>query len=167
MNLRQQLLGGATSYGPLLLSDSHIIAELVGSIGYGHVIIDHEHSPTNVASGQLMLQALRGSSASVPIVRLPAANDPVYMKKVLDSLQRCQEECWYPWSKMLPLLVPSYNPFDIPTTNNNNIALLEEVESAAARRPLSGPRVTERFPWRNTCESVRTNCSSWSRWSLH
>jgi 2-keto-3-deoxy-L-rhamnonate aldolase RhmA len=86
MNLRQQLLNGATSYGPLLLSDSPIIAELVGSIGYGHVIIDHEHSPTNVASGQLMLQALRGS-ASVPIVRLPAANDPVYMKKVLDSLQ--------------------------------------------------------------------------------
>jgi 2-keto-3-deoxy-L-rhamnonate aldolase RhmA len=96
MNLRRHLLNGATSYGPLLLSDSPIIAELVGSIGYGHVIIDHEHSPTNVASGQRMLQALRAGSscvgltaatATVPIVRLPSADDPVYMKKVLDSLQ--------------------------------------------------------------------------------
>jgi 4-hydroxy-2-oxoheptanedioate aldolase len=94
MNLRRHLLDGATSYGPLLLSDSPIIAEIVGSIGYGHVIIDHEHSPTNVASGQLMLQALQRTEPStmrttttVPIVRLPSANDPVYMKKVLDSLQ--------------------------------------------------------------------------------
>lgn len=86
MNLRRHLLNGASSYGPLLLSDSPIIAEIVSSIGYGHVIVDHEHSPTDIASGQRMLQALQGSP-TVPIVRLPSANDHVYMKKVLDSLQ--------------------------------------------------------------------------------
>jgi 2-keto-3-deoxy-L-rhamnonate aldolase RhmA len=97
-SLRQRLLRGATSYGPLLLSDSPIVAELLSVAGYGHVIVDHEHSPTDIRSGQAMLQAIQSahhqhsasSSSSAmqteAIVRLPA-HDTVYMKKVLDSLR--------------------------------------------------------------------------------
>ena len=84
--LKQHLLNGGKSYGSMLMSNLPIIAELMSSMGYGHLIIDHEHSPTDILSGQLMLQAIRNSQAAEPIVRLPSA-DPVYMKKVLDSIR--------------------------------------------------------------------------------
>jgi 2-keto-3-deoxy-L-rhamnonate aldolase RhmA len=115
-SLRQFLLQGGKSYGPLLLSDSPILAEILASVGYGHLVIDHEHGPTNIRSGQTLLQAIEGISArqelsrlrstaatnqepSYPhpiplptrateaIVRLPGPNDPVYTKKVLDSMR--------------------------------------------------------------------------------
>lgn len=95
MSLRQRLLSGGSSYGPLLLSDSPIIAEILAQTGYGHIIIDHEHSPTDVRSGQRLLQAIQSSYSSESlkgrylteaIVRLPAHN-PDYMKKVLDSMK--------------------------------------------------------------------------------
>jgi 2-keto-3-deoxy-L-rhamnonate aldolase RhmA len=115
-SLRQFLLQGGKSYGPLLLSDSPIVAEILASVGYGHVVIDHEHGPTNVRSGQTLLQAIEGVStrqelsrlrstaatnqgeppylhplpqprATEAIVRLPGPNDPVYTKKVLDSMR--------------------------------------------------------------------------------
>jgi len=89
--LRQALLNGSKSYGPLILSDSPIVAELLGGIGYGHIVVDHEHSPTNVRSGYNLLQAIQAGQRpenprTTPIVRVPSPNDPVYMKKVLDSL---------------------------------------------------------------------------------
>lgn len=84
--LKQHLLNGGKSYGSMLMSNSPIVAELMSSMGYGHLIIDHEHSPTDIPSGQLMLQAIRDSRATEPIVRLPSA-DSVYMKKVLDSMR--------------------------------------------------------------------------------
>jgi len=89
MSLRQQLLRGGKSYGPFVLSDSPIVAELLSLAGYGHIVIDHEHGPTDVRSGQVLLQAMQASSFSntEAIVRLPSPNDPVYMKKVLDSLR--------------------------------------------------------------------------------
>jgi len=88
MSLRQHLLSGGKSYGTMLLSNSPIVAELMASMGYSHLILDHEHCPTDVASGQQILQAIRAAqSKTEPIVRVPSANDPVYMKKVLDSLR--------------------------------------------------------------------------------
>lgn len=89
--LRQALLNGSKSYGPLILSDSPIVAELLGGIGYGHIVVDHEHSPTSVRSGYNLLQAIQAGQRpenprTTPIVRVPSPNDPVYMKKVLDSL---------------------------------------------------------------------------------
>jgi len=85
--LRQRLLSGAKSYGPMLMSDSPIVAELMAGMGYGHILVDHEHSVTDVRSGQAMLQGIAAAhSFAEPIVRLPSANDSVYMKKVLDTL---------------------------------------------------------------------------------
>ena len=87
-SLRQRLLRGARSYGPFLQSDSPIVAEVLSLAGYGHIVIDHEHSPTDVRSGQILLQAMQAANPETEaIVRLPSPNDPVYMKKVLDSLR--------------------------------------------------------------------------------
>lgn len=69
------------------MSNSPIIAELIASVGYGHVIIDHEHSITDIASGQTLLQAIDAANTDTePIVRLPG-HDRIYMKKVLDSMR--------------------------------------------------------------------------------
>jgi len=92
ISLRQRLLKGAKSYGPMLLSDSPVAAEILAGTGYGHILVDHEHSPTNVRSGQALLQAIQGAAAfssvkTEPIVRLPSPHDPAYMKKVLDSMR--------------------------------------------------------------------------------
>lgn len=102
-SLRQHLLRGGRSYGPLLLGDSPIVAELLSLVGYDHLVIDHEHGTTDIRSGLAMLQAMDAaqahfhddSSATPPrrrtrteaIVRVPAPHDPVYMKKVLDTLR--------------------------------------------------------------------------------
>ena len=69
------------------MSNSPIAAELLASMGYGHIIVDHEHSITNVASGQTILQAIAAAQTDTePIVRLPG-HDRIYMKKVLDSMR--------------------------------------------------------------------------------
>ena len=87
LSLKQHLRNGGRSYGPLLLGDSPMTAELLALVGYGHVLIDHEHSPTNVRSGYRMCQAIDAAQSDTQtIVRIPAA-DPVYMKQVLDSLR--------------------------------------------------------------------------------
>lgn len=95
MSLKHRLLNGGKSYGPMLMSDSPIVAELLALSGYGHIVVDHEHSVTDVRSGQAILQAIQAAQAvAVPgnptrteaIVRVPSPKDPAYMKKVLDSL---------------------------------------------------------------------------------
>jgi 2-keto-3-deoxy-L-rhamnonate aldolase RhmA len=95
-SLRQRLLQGAKSYGPMLLSDSPVAAEILATVGYGHILVDHEHSPTDIRSGQALLQAIQSAATmnhhnggvppTEPIVRLPS-HDPAYMKKVLDSMR--------------------------------------------------------------------------------
>jgi 2-keto-3-deoxy-L-rhamnonate aldolase RhmA len=94
-SLKQRLLHqAAKSYGPMLLSDSPVAAEILATIGYGHILVDHEHSPTDIRSGQALLQAVQaaaymnpnGVPRTEPIVRLPSHN-PAYMKKVLDSMR--------------------------------------------------------------------------------
>ena len=87
-SLRQRILQGGKAYGSLLMSNSPIVAELMGGVGYDFLVVDHEHSPTDVASGQLLLQGIRSANtATEPIVRVPSPCDKVYMKKVLDSLR--------------------------------------------------------------------------------
>ena len=103
MSLRQHLLNGGKSYGPLFMSDSTIVMEVLALCGYGHIVIDHEHSAIDVHRTQSLLQAMESSLQSIsktsdihdlrrrrrtePIIRLPGPNDAVYMKKVLDSLR--------------------------------------------------------------------------------
>lgn len=127
LSLRQFLRQGGKSYGPLLLSDSLVVAEILALAGYGHIVVDHEHSPTNVRSGQSLLQAIQGTTmqnslaatrAAEPIVRLPGPNDTVYMKKVLDSLR-------LPGGVLVPMV--------------DDVATAEAVVQAT-RYPLEGAR---------------------------
>ena len=81
MSLRRRLLDGGRAYGPLLMSDSPVVAELMGSVGYDFALVDHEHGPTDVRSGQRLLQAMDAAAAAAastsgrtrtePLVRVP------------------------------------------------------------------------------------------------
>lgn len=90
-SFRQRLWQGGRSYGPMLLSDSPVVTEIMSRASYGHVVIDHEHGPTDIRSGLDMLRAMQAATAGgretppCPIVRIPG-HDAVYMKKVLDTL---------------------------------------------------------------------------------
>ncbi|KAL3944269.1 MAG: hypothetical protein SGBAC_001663 [Bacillariaceae sp.] len=93
LSLRKYLLNGGKSYGPVCMSNSPIMMEILANSGYGHMIVDHEHAPTDIASGQTLLQAIdivRSTSSSnrptCPIVRVPD-HSPSYIKKVLDSMR--------------------------------------------------------------------------------
>lgn len=91
VSLRKHLLNGGKSYGPVCMSDSPIVMEILANSGYGHIIIDHEHAPTDIASGQTLLRAVdavrsMSSNHICPIVRVPD-HSPSYMKKVLDSMR--------------------------------------------------------------------------------
>ncbi|CAB9523512.1 2-oxo-heptane-1,7-dioate aldolase [Seminavis robusta] len=92
ISLRQRLLQGGRSYGPLIMSDSRIIAELLAGVGYDHLLVDMEHSPTNPQSAQRLLQAMDAAAAftaarTTPLVRLADNQDPASMKLVLDSMR--------------------------------------------------------------------------------
>ena len=75
--LRQRLLDGGRAYGPLLMSDSPVVAELMGAVGYDFALVDHEHCPADVRAGQRLLQALDAASSTSgrrrtePLVRVP------------------------------------------------------------------------------------------------
>lgn len=103
----------------MLMSNSPIIAELMASMGYGHLIIDHEHSPTDIAGSQHLLQAIRSAQTNTePILRLPSGADSAYMKKALDSLR-------LPGGVLVPMV--------------DNAAMAEAVVQSA-RYPPSGIR---------------------------
>jgi len=95
-SLRHTLLSSscAKSYGTFIMSSSPSVAELLSSVGYGHVVIDMEHSPLDVSSTVQMLRAVDsaryfGNSITMPthpIVRVPS-NDAVMTKRVLDILR--------------------------------------------------------------------------------
>ena len=87
LSLRQRLLQGGKSYGPLCMSDSPVVVELLSLAGYDHLLIDHEHSPTDQKSGLGLLRAIDAAQTKTePIIRLPN-DDPTYMKKILDSMK--------------------------------------------------------------------------------
>ena len=78
MSLRQRLSNGGRAYGPILMSDSPVVAELMASVGYDFAMVDHEHASTDVRSGQRLLQAMDAASAggqergrTEPLVRVP------------------------------------------------------------------------------------------------
>lgn len=93
-SLRTNLLrNNGKSYGPFILSASPNIAELLAGIGYSHIVVDMEHSPTDISKTTSMLRAIdsaaRGKSPvnNFPIVRAPAHNDIAMTKRILDVLR--------------------------------------------------------------------------------
>lgn len=89
-SLRKRLLSSAfeKSYGPLLFSASPTIAELMSNVGYGHIVVDMEHSPLEISSTLQMLRAIDASSSDIcTIIRAPAPKDITMTKKILDILK--------------------------------------------------------------------------------
>ena len=80
MSLRRRLLDGGRAYGPILMSDSPVVAELMALVGYDFAMVDHEHAPTDARSGQRLLQAMDAAATftsdqdrrrTEPLVRVP------------------------------------------------------------------------------------------------
>lgn len=96
LSLRQRLLKGSKAYGPILLSDSPIVAEVLATVGYDFLILDQEHSVANPSSTQHMIRAIQSMQVHMPslssqevknppsiIVRLPSPQSAV--QHTLDS----------------------------------------------------------------------------------
>ena len=61
---------------------SNIVVEVMANSGADWILLDTEHSPTEISSLVAQLQAMKGSTASA-IVR-PAWNDKILIKRILD-----------------------------------------------------------------------------------
>jgi 2-dehydro-3-deoxyglucarate aldolase len=61
---------------------SSLLAEMIGIAGFDFVLFDMEHAPNDLASLIGQLHAVKGTDLQ-PMVR-PPANDPVWIKRVLD-----------------------------------------------------------------------------------
>jgi len=86
MNAFRHLLmasGHQHPIGTWIMSASPIIAEAMGHAGFDWVLLDMEHTPTDMMEVVHMLQALAATKA-IPVVRVPW-NDEVTVKRVLDA----------------------------------------------------------------------------------
>ncbi|WP_296560926.1 HpcH/HpaI aldolase/citrate lyase family protein [Pigmentiphaga sp.] len=88
-HFKRALRSGSAQLGVWSTIPSPYISELIAGAGYDWVLIDSEHTPTDVPLVLNQLQAVSGAIAkpgtvpSHPIVR-PAWNDPVLIKRYLD-----------------------------------------------------------------------------------
>ncbi|HET7729345.1 MAG TPA: aldolase/citrate lyase family protein [Usitatibacter sp.] len=69
-------------FGTWLMMDNPVTAEALSYAGFDFLVIDMEHSATDVREARTQLQAIQGGGAAA-VVRLPAS-EPVVAKKVLD-----------------------------------------------------------------------------------
>src|SRR5687767_2967030 len=76
------LAGRRQVFGTWLMMDNAVTAEALSFAGFDFLVIDMEHSATDVREARAQLQAIAGGTAS-PLVRLPSS-EPVVAKKVLD-----------------------------------------------------------------------------------
>ncbi|QHJ00811.1 4-hydroxy-2-oxo-heptane-1,7-dioate aldolase [Xylophilus rhododendri] len=86
---KQALAAGQAQIGLWSTLPSPYVSELIGGAGYDWVLLDTEHTPSDVPLMAQQLQAtaaavtLDGSSPIAAVVR-PAWNDPVLIKRYLD-----------------------------------------------------------------------------------
>jgi len=58
LSLRHRLLNGSKAYGPILFSDSPIVAEVLATVGYDFLIVDQEHTPSTPQSTHHIFRAI-------------------------------------------------------------------------------------------------------------
>lgn len=80
--LKRDLVGQTPRIGLWCTLASPTVAELLGGSGYDFLVLDCEHSPNDLTSILLQLQALSGTPTQA-VVR-PPVNDPVLFKRLLD-----------------------------------------------------------------------------------
>lgn len=79
---KEAILQGKPQLGLWISLCSNYAAESIATAGYDWVLLDMEHSPSDMATILGQLQAMQGS-ATVPLVR-PFWNDSVLVKRLLD-----------------------------------------------------------------------------------
>ncbi|THU05043.1 4-hydroxy-2-oxo-heptane-1,7-dioate aldolase [Lampropedia puyangensis] len=88
-HFKQSLLAGKTQIGLWSTLPSPYISELIAGCGFDWLLLDTEHTPTDVTQMMAQLQAVAGAipmanrPPSAAVVR-PAWNDPVLIKRYLD-----------------------------------------------------------------------------------
>lgn len=80
---KKRLRAGEHQLGIWNTVGGNTVPELLGGAGFDWVLIDCEHAPVEAVEVLPALQAIAGNGASSAVVR-PAANDPVYFKRLLD-----------------------------------------------------------------------------------
>lgn len=79
---KHAIAAGELQIGLWSMLSSTMVVDAAGDSGFDWILLDTEHSPTELPGLLAQLQALSGSATS-PIVR-PAWNDPVLFKRALD-----------------------------------------------------------------------------------
>jgi 4-hydroxy-2-oxoheptanedioate aldolase len=82
-NFKRALRDGRTQIGLWSSSGSAAIIEMLGGAGYDWLLLDTEHTPSELPDILAQMRALAGST-SEPVVR-PAWNDAVIIKRLLDA----------------------------------------------------------------------------------
>ncbi|MBK1697653.1 HpcH/HpaI aldolase family protein [Rhodovibrio salinarum] len=82
IDLKQTLRTNGPGLVCWLMLGSTAVTEVVARAGYDAVMIDMEHSPVGFGETMELLRALSGFPVA-PLARVPA-NDPVYLKRILD-----------------------------------------------------------------------------------
>ena len=80
--LKRDMVGQKPRIGLWCTLASPTVAELLGGSGFDFLVLDCEHSPNDLNSILLQLQALAGTPTQA-VVR-PPINDPVMFKRLLD-----------------------------------------------------------------------------------
>ena len=81
--LKAKLKAGKISVGITVTIPHPDIAEIVAKMGFDWMIMDTEHSPYDVESAQILMQAASYNPNFIPLIRV-AWNDMVIIKKALD-----------------------------------------------------------------------------------
>ena len=83
IDLKARLRAEGPGLACWLMLGSTAVTEIMARAGYDAVMIDMEHGPMDFGAATEMLRALNGFDIA-PLARVPA-NDPVYLKRVLDT----------------------------------------------------------------------------------
>lgn len=79
--LPQLLKKGEVAFGSWVTIGNPEVVEMLSLLGFDWLLLDAEHAPLDMQLLEYMLMAARGEAT--PLIRVPA-NDPVYVKRVLD-----------------------------------------------------------------------------------
>lgn len=108
--LKQRLQQGHKTFGAWLFLPGADTAEILGTLGYDALIIDHEHTPGDVQTAVGQLRAIRAAGQSTVLARVPAC-DALVIKPLLDAgveglllptiesareARRLADAAWYP-----------------------------------------------------------------------
>jgi len=146
--VKEKLKNGEQVIGLWMSIPSPDVTELLSRMGFDWFVFDNEHSPLDVPTTQMLMQAM-SDTFTVPLVRVPW-NDLVYIKKTLDigaygviipwvnskeDAQKAVSYCKYPWSggiRGFGPRRPSILDKDYVKTADDEILVIVQIETQEA-----------------------------------